>query len=65
IDQATALGRRAEAIQAFAQIFEFLTQEPRDWGDPIRHYRVEIDPHGRHWNSGASIQFTTGYPLSS
>ena len=34
------------------RIFDFLTQEPREWGDPIRHYHglKLMQYRGQHWN---------------
>jgi hypothetical protein len=52
VDAATTIGRRTEAILAFAEIFRLLTIEPRDWGDPIRnHHGMKLtEYHGHHWN---------------
>ena len=50
IDRAHQLGC-GEAIEfAIAQIFYFLLQTPREWGDPIRDFRHAqfTQYHGRH-----------------
>jgi hypothetical protein len=50
LDRAAALGVGAEVERAVAEIFNFLFQKPRDWGDPIRDYRKAqmTEYHGRH-----------------
>jgi hypothetical protein len=50
LDRAAALGLRAEVERAVAEIFNYLYQKPRDWGDPIRDFRNSqmTEYHGRH-----------------
>jgi hypothetical protein len=52
LDRAQAKVVGDEIKNAIAEIFGFLIQEPREWGDPIRDYRHAqlTEYHGRHQN---------------
>jgi hypothetical protein len=39
VGRAAALGVQSAVAQAFGEILERLVSRPREWGDPLRHFR--------------------------
>ena len=39
LERAAVLGARAEVSRALTEVLRRLTTDPRDWGDPLWHFR--------------------------
>jgi hypothetical protein len=52
LEVAAHRGVLSEAASALTEVTRLLIQSPRDWGDPIRHYRGAhlTEYRGLHWN---------------